>query len=344
MCNSTSVKTMSNAEAIDPIKMEKKRKQSLGARFLEVYMLALLTCYFIQHNYVSDFEVSFKAHDYMDVTTWMSERMWICVAVAAFYLVSIFSIQAYLKDKPKFNLKYSMAAWNLFLAVFSFCGSVRTLPKLVELYNTIGVYGILCGNGLKEWVVTSAAGPWSVVFLWSKIPELVDTYFVVLQGKPLILLHWIHHFSVMMYSWHGAATMSFNGIVFIAMNFTIHAVMYFFYFLGALGYRPTPWAKFLTKMQISQMVVGMSVNIYLIYYLFIVSPIPYKDELGVPSTVKSVNRETDEWILEDHGYCKANGSNVLWSLLIYFAYFCLFLSFYIQAYIKKRNPTKAKSA
>lgn len=328
-----------NGAADDKAKALKKEKQALGARIWEVYIAILFICMLVQQYFVTDFEVSFRAHDFMDVTIWMSERVWICFAIAAFYIVSIFSIQAYLKDKPKFNLKYAMAAWNLLLCIFSFCGSVRTVPTLFDLYNRVGVYGILCENGLEHWVLNNPAGPWSVVFLWSKIPELVDTYFVVLQGKKLILLHWVHHFSVMMYSWHGASTMSYNGIVFIAMNYTVHAAMYFFYFLGALGFRPTSYAKLLTRLQISQMVVGMAVNIYLIYYLFIVSPLPFKDELGVPSTVRSINRETDEWTIDDHGHCKANASNVLYSLLIYFAYFCLFLSFYIQAYVLKRSPT-----
>jgi len=335
----------SHLKVDDSAKIEKKRKQALGARIWEVYIVILFVCILVQHNVVTEFENSFKAHDFMDVCTWMSERMWICFAIAGFYIVSIFGIQKYMKNRPKFNLKYTMAAWNLLLAIFSFCGACRTLPTLINLYNKVGVYGILCENGLNEWVATDPAGPWSVVFLWSKIPELVDTYFVVLQGKQLIVLHWVHHFSVMMCGWHGAATMNFNGIVFIAMNYTVHAAMYFFYFLGALGYRPTKYARMLTRCQISQMVVGMMVNIYLIYYLFVVSPFPYKDELGVPSTVKSVNRETDEWVLEDHGYCKANASSVLYSLLIYFVYFCLFLSFYIQVYVVKKSRTeRAKSS
>jgi len=323
------------------LKAEKKAKQKFGARIWEVYACILFTTMAIQHKLpVFDFEIKWKAHDYMDVTAWMAERFWICIAVAIFYLVSIFGIQEYLKDKKKFDLKYSMAVWNLFLGIFSFCGAIRTTPALFGSLSRGGVYGVLCENGLGDWVVNNPAGPWAVVFLWSKIPELVDTYFVVLQGKKLIVLHWVHHFSVMMYSWHGASTMSYNGIVFIAMNYTIHALMYFFYFLGALGYRPTKYAKFLTKCQISQMVVGMAVNIYLMYYLNIVSPLPYKNELGVPSTVRSIDREKDLWTIDDHGYCKANATNVYFSLTIYFAYFCLFLSFYIQAYIKKRSPTK----
>ncbi len=46
----------------------------------------------------------------------------------------------------------------------------------------------------------------------SQIPELVDTVFIVLRKKPLILLHWYHHFTVLLYCWHSYATRSSAGV------------------------------------------------------------------------------------------------------------------------------------
>lgn len=42
-----------------------------------------------------------------------------------------------------------------------------------------------------------------------------------------------------------------SGLYFVAMNYTVHAIMYFYYFLTALGYRPR-WALAVTVFQLSQ--------------------------------------------------------------------------------------------
>ncbi len=44
-----------------------------------------------------------------------------------------------------------------------------------------------------------------------KIPELIDTVFIVLRKKPLIFLHWYHHVTVVLYCWHSFAQRSSAG-------------------------------------------------------------------------------------------------------------------------------------
>ena len=97
-----------------------------------------------------------------------------------------------------------------------------------------------------------------MLFIFSKIPELFDTAFIVLGKKKLIFLHWYHHVTVLLYCWHSYGTRNAAGLWFIAMNYTVHAIMYFYYFLTGLGYRPK-WAFFVTIIQISQMFVGVMV-------------------------------------------------------------------------------------
>merc|ERR1712072_138491 len=63
------------------------------------------------------------------------------------------------------------------------------------------------------------AGLWLTLFIFSKIPELIDTAFLVIRKKPVIFLHWYHHFTVMLYCWHALDTTAAPGIWFAAMNF-----------------------------------------------------------------------------------------------------------------------------
>eukprot|EP00122_Pirum_gemmata_P011475 Pgem_evm2s10633 len=59
------------------------------------------------------------------------------------------------------------------------------------------------------------SGMWTTLFIFSKIPELFDTMFIVLRKRPLIFLHWYHHITVLAYCWHAYATRASS----------VHAVM-----------------------------------------------------------------------------------------------------------------------
>jgi len=347
MCNTTATRAYEMPELtdmkspmVDTDAKKKKQRQRLGAQILEVYVSVLFACFYL-HDKIPAFSWElWSAYQFFDLAEWMGSNMWIPLSLSVFYLISIFGIQEYMKDKKKFQWKNAMTAWNLFLALFSFYGSVRTVPHVYPVISRIGFHGFMCGFPLDEFVVGSTAGSWCSIFLVSKIPELLDTYFIVLQGKKLITLHWVHHFTVMIVSWHGLASLSLNGLPFVCMNFTVHAAMYFFYFLGGMGYRPTRYAKVTTGMQILQMVCGLSITLYLMYYLY---SIPFKNEIGVPSFIKMTNREKGEWEIEDPGHCMANATNMYLSMGIYITYFCLFSHFFINTYVlkgTKKSPMK----
>ncbi len=72
-------------------------------------------------------------------------------------------------------------------------------------------------------------GFWTEMFLWSKAVELIDTAFLVLRKRPIIFLHWYHHVTVMMYTWHACKEHAASGRWFISMNYTVHALMYTYY-------------------------------------------------------------------------------------------------------------------
>jgi elongation of very long chain fatty acids protein 6 len=84
----------------------------------------------------------------------------------------------------------------------------------------------------------------------------------VVHKKKLILLHWYHHASVLLASWHTMVTHSPAGIIYTTVNYGVHAIMYLYYFLMAVKCKPK-WFRpqWITIAQISQMVVGCIISI-----------------------------------------------------------------------------------
>jgi hypothetical protein len=94
----------------------------------------------------------------------------------------------------------------------------------------------------------------------SKMPELLDTLFIVLRKKPLIFLHWYHHVTVLLFCWNAYATEAGSGLYFVAMNYSVHAIMYGYYCLQTVNMVPKWFPTILITLgQIAQMFVGTGV-------------------------------------------------------------------------------------
>ena len=185
------------------------------------------------------------------------------VFAIAFYLAFVFYVPDVLRDRPGFPLKWSFAAWNVFLAVFSLCGSVRTAPHLYRVLSEKGFDYTVCETP-RNWYFDGPVGLWVALFIFSKLPELLDTFFLVLQKKRVIFLGWFHHATVMLYCWHAFHNCIASGLWFATMNYLVHSVMYTYYFLMVFR-RLRPYARaiapFITSVQIIQMAVGSAVTV-----------------------------------------------------------------------------------
>jgi len=214
-----------------------------------------------------------------------------------------------MKNREPFKLKYTTRFWNLFLAVFSIIGSIRTVPiLLLHVFDTSGWVGSLCWEG--EYVNMASMALWTMLFVHSKYLEFVDTVLLILKKKPIIFLHWWHHFTVMLYCWNGSSLQITGGIVYAPMNYFVHSVMYSYYFLMACGIKvPRGWAKYVTYIQILQMVIGIfTVLSHFVFWT------------RVPNCDGSI---------KDFGF----------AFLIYCSYLVLFLKFFIGKYFA--GPTEA---
>ena len=148
--------------------------------------------------------------------------------------------------------------------------------------------------------------------------ELLDTYFIVIHKKPLIFLHWYHHVSVLLYCWHAYVTKAPAGLFFVSMNYGVHAIMYFYYFLMAVKRNPK-WfnSMWITVSQISQMVVGVTVT-----------------ALGfvLPPRYATTTSE-----------CAIKPENNAAALMMYGSYLLLFVQFFVERYQVKGTKSMSKS-
>ena len=171
----------------------------------------------------------------------------------------------------------------------------------------------VCTNPGESWG-NGPVGLWVMLFIFSKVPELIDTVFIVLRKKPLIFLHWYHHVTVLLFCWNAYATMAGSGLYFVAMNYTVHALMYGYYCLQALNMCPKSFPAFLiTFAQIAQMFVGTGVCISAWYYM--------------------LSGKT----------CHNDISNLTAGALMYGSYLYLFVDFAMKRYGKKGMSRKVKS-
>lgn len=208
----------------------------------------------------------------------------------------------------------TQAAWNLCLSLFSWIGAIRTFPQLIHNLTTFPLRDAFCENPQITHGCGST-GLWVQLFILSKIPELFDTFFIIIHKKRLIFLHWYHHITVLLYCWHSYVTMSPFGLFFVCMNYAVHANMYGYYFLMAVRMKPK-WLKpvFITIAQISQMVVGVTVAIAAHYYH---------------------TRDVE-------GTCHIQQNNNTAAFVMYGSYLFLFSQFFIFRYLKGTMKIKKK--
>merc|ERR1712150_164638 len=167
--------------------------------------------------------------------------------------------------------------------------------------------GTICTAG---YGTNSEATRWQFLFCVSKLPELIDTLFLLLNKKKVIFLHWYHHITVLLWSiWSWSDRPHVAGIWFGTMNFFVHSIMYSYYALSTLGIR-IKQAYLITYLQIAQMVGGL-----------IVCLVAYAN---VENCIKCA-----PWMLE-------------FGTFIYFSYFVLFVQFFVTRFMKGNDKKDSK--
>jgi elongation of very long chain fatty acids protein 6 len=249
----------------------------------------------------------------------MQDRPIIPIAALIAYGALIIIGRQKMATKEAWKWRKYLAAWNFSLSLFSWIGAFRTAPQLYHNLTTMSIRDNLCLDPQVTFG-SGSSGLWVQLFILSKFPELIDTFFIVIHKKPLIFLHWYHHITVLAYCWHSYVTTSPSGLFFVVMNYAVHAIMYGYYFLMAIKMKPR-WlnAMFITTAQISQMVVGVAVTLIGFHFY---------------------NKEKES--------CHIQKENNIAAFLMYGSYLFLFMQFFIARYfrvktVNVRSPKRSKT-
>lgn len=181
----------------------------------------------------TDFEKKFMASPGEGVHKWMLDNPSVPITAVVGYLIFCYFGSKIMESRKPFGLNYLLALWNFSLSLFSFMGMFRTVPYLIAELLTLSYRETICLNALNTYG-NGPVGFWTLLFILSKFPELIDTVFIVIRKRPLIFLHWYHHVTVLLYCWHAYCVMAGSGIWFVAMNYSVHAIMYFYFMMQAL--------------------------------------------------------------------------------------------------------------
>ena len=250
----------------------------------------------IEDNFVKD-----DAHE------WMKMNFGFSIYVTIFYLISIQLFQRYMLTHKRFDLRYALSVWSFFLAAYSAVGAYYSFRYLVPKVWNYGIKDAAC----DEVYIYKQTGLWLFLFVLSKVPELVDTYFIIFRKGPLIFLHWYHHATVLVYCWYSYKLKAIVTILFSAVNYSIHAIMYMYYGLKARQVRiPRQVNILITSLQIAQMVFGLYMGVLML-----------------------MNRE-------EMKPCGISDFFIVVTIAMYTSYFILFAIFFYNTYIAvKKKPT-----
>lgn len=149
-------------------------------------------------------------------------------------------------------------------------------------------------------------------FYLSKYVEFIDTIFLIVRGKDVSWLHYLHHIGAPINMGIIYWSRIEAGWIFSLLNGIIHTLMYGYYGVTSLGYRvPGLFKMTLTTLQIAQFLTGFTI---LYFYA------------SVPCWAASAERMMAWW----------------YTYLYVGIVLVLFVSFYVKTYIMKQVANKKK--
>ncbi|GMR30882.1 hypothetical protein PMAYCL1PPCAC_01077, partial [Pristionchus mayeri] len=189
--------------------------------------------------------------NYHRASKWMGDHTLFTIQVVVLYVVSIHLIKDFMRERVAFKLTLPIQIWNLAVALMSGVGAAAMTPEYISTWNNRGYDATVCSS--REDFFSGTGGVAVFVLTLARLPEFIDTYFIVLRKRPLLFIHWYHHAFTLFISWYGYSNLLPCSRHAIYVNALIHTVMYSYYFLCSLKIQlPSLVARLITIAQIIQ--------------------------------------------------------------------------------------------
>jgi GNS1/SUR4 family len=188
-------------------------------------------------------------------------RPYVVLLLLFLYLISK-KPMAILRDSIGINPKSTtfricIALHNFGLAVFSGLCAWNSWRIVIQHWIDYGFMAIYCDVDGTLW--KNGLGAWSTIFYISKYYEFVDTWILILKGKPASFLQVYHHTGIAFIMWAAVASQSSWLLFAVLLNSLIHTLMYTYFFVKTISPRTEiKAAKYLTMAQITQFFVGIT--------------------------------------------------------------------------------------
>lgn len=193
--------------------------------------------------------------------------------------------------------------------------------------------GLQYPGHFEEWTGIFDWCAW--IFYVSKYVEFADTYFLILAGREVSWLHFLHHCGAAPVMGLLHATHNEGVFTFVAFNGVVHTVMYYYYACCILKWQLPKWLKKnITRMQLVQFVSG-GLNFY---------QLSFHDEYWNCSLSgynnggkkdEALDEVTDVCFKKRFGFRFAY--SYIWMLIVMFSHF------YLETYIWKPQKQAAKN-
>jgi elongation of very long chain fatty acids protein 4 len=200
------------------------------------------------------------------------------VVVPTLYLICIWVLTRWMKSRKPFNCKMIMIPYNI-------------VQVCLSLYVTIGLFPVIFrGKEWWNWMGLNIHHPdlhhYYYIHYYFKYFDFLDTLFIILskKSKQLSFLHVSHHTTVVLLNGLPIIIDAIDVYLIEAMiNAFVHTVMYFYYFLAAVGHKSS-LKPYITKIQMLQFFIAICMSI-VVYWK---SVHPYTLSMSILSLMYSI--------------------------------------------------------